>query len=231
MARHCVWPSHRGNLGISAAISRAARARLPAIRMLARAFRPLAGCAAPGRDRSCPGWSAWACWPRRSACSWRPGPAVLRLGDLPEVVALLHRVHLGFGGGLGGLELVVHLGHAHGVAQRQRDLLGGFGIGGGAADRDLVAVDRDLQSIGVQAVLVQFLLQLVDGGGLGFAGTEEFSPTSLMKLSRPIVIPLSMLLLRWEKSDGWQGARPVYRLRAASGIITRALAGRRGVNV
>ncbi|KAG1246057.1 hypothetical protein G6F65_020892 [Rhizopus arrhizus] len=87
--------------------------------------------------------------------------AVLRLGDLPQVVALLHRVHLGFGRGLLHFQLIVHRGHADGVAQRQGDLLGRFGAEGFARHRDLVAIHRDLQAVRVQAVLIQLFLQLV----------------------------------------------------------------------
>src|SRR5690606_41027163 len=87
--------------------------------------------------------------------------AVVRFGDLPEIVAFLYRVHLCFGRCFLGRELVVYLGHAHGVAQRQRDFFGLFGGCGLARFGDFVAVVLDFQAICIQPMLGEFILHFV----------------------------------------------------------------------
>src|SRR5829696_8452272 len=93
--------------------------------------------------------------------------AVVLLGDSPQGVALLHRVHLRLLCGLLNLEITrVHLGDADGVPERQNDLLAlllGLSL---PRDLHLVAIDVDVELVGVEAMTLYGLLEGFGSSGL-----------------------------------------------------------------
>ena len=93
--------------------------------------------------------------------------AVLPLGDRPQRVAGHDRVELRLGRRRGRLDVVLHGRDALGVAEGDGDLLGLFLCLGGAGHLHLVAVDLDLDVGRVEAVLLELLLELLGGRGLG----------------------------------------------------------------
>ena len=119
--------------------------------------------------------------------------AVELLGNLPQGVALLDRVHLGLGPRLLHLQTAgVDLRHADGVADRESDLFGFLLAHGLTRDLHLVALHVDVDVPGIEAVALDLLLEILGSRRLGLAAAEELRSRSLMKLNRP----MSSLLVR-----------------------------------
>ena len=78
-------------------------------------------------------------------------------GDRPKRVTLLDGVERRLA--LAALDIVLNRGHAFDVTHGKNDLLAHFLRGGFACHSDLVAVDFDVQTLGIQAQILQLVLQ------------------------------------------------------------------------
>src|SRR4051812_42740224 len=113
---------------------------------------------------------------------------IMLLGNLPEGVTLLDRIHGRDGGGLLNLQLArIDLGDAIGIAEGKDDLLGLFLVGGLPRQFHLVAFHLDSELGGIEPVALNFLLQLLRsrGGGaaaedLGTGFLDEFEQTHIV---------------------------------------------------
>src|SRR4051812_5325489 len=145
--------------------------------------------------------------------------AVELLGDLPQGVALLDRVHLGLGPGLLHLQPAgVDLRHAYGVADRERDFLGFLLAQGLARDLHLVALYVDVEVSSIEAVALDLLLEILGSCRLGLAA-QELRARFFDEVEQAHIVPLC------------SGARPVTgpfaqpRLYLAAQLVPR---GRQG---
>ena len=99
--------------------------------------------------------------------------AVMMLGDLPQIVALLDSVEhrrLGF---LDDGEIALDLRHADGITERQNDLLGFFGGLRIAREDNLVAFNLYVDARDVETMLFGFLLEFWSRSRLSFARTKN----------------------------------------------------------
>src|SRR5215217_4896630 len=114
--------------------------------------------------------------------------AVMLLGNLPEGVPLLDRIHGRDSGGLLNLELArIDLGDAIGIAEGKDDLLGLFLAGGLARQLHLVAFDLNSELARIEPVALNLLLQLLGSCSsraaaedLGTGFLDEFEQTHIV---------------------------------------------------
>src|SRR4029079_14207129 len=127
---------------------------------------------------------------------------VMLLGDLPESIALLNRVHGRGRGWLLHLELgSVDLGHAVGVAKGEDDLFGFLLVGGLARQFHLVALDLDPELGRIEAVTLNLLLQLLGRCGSG-APAEDLGASLFDELEQTHVVLLFSTWLTMAKLSG-----------------------------